>query len=316
MGLLLAGLAGAAEQGIDSINKRQAIDVQAERDAKMVESQKSLAEYNSELIQTRDRESAKLRQEMAIEEENRQNSSEHIAAKNKAQLDAYNGGVELRSKQAKDKSSAEALAEEAKLDFYKKHAPDLLKQIKDMEQAKHIEGAGSLITARLAKMGIDEKVQTKALIDAFANEQDPVKKEAKRQSLIDRQIIKPEVATSEVTTYDRDELGNAITQTKSTVKNKTSWMINQPGNNDGKQDVRVNGVVIGKATTEAEAKALVQQYKQTKEQPSVPGRSLYNAKTSDLQRIATKPRGVSSAEASAAQQELDSRKGEQRMKAY
>jgi len=48
---------------------------------------------------------------------------------------------------------------------------------------------------------------------------------------------------------------------------------------------------------------------------AVPGRPLYNATTSALQRMANRPKGVSAAEASDAQRELDARKGEDRMTA-
>lgn len=48
----------------------------------------------------------------------------------------------------------------------------------------------------------------------------------------------------------------------------------------------------------------------------VPGRPFYNVANEDLARIAQKPRGVSSAEAAAAQEELDARKGEARMGAF
>lgn len=50
--------------------------------------------------------------------------------------------------------------------------------------------------------------------------------------------------------------------------------------------------------------------------PSVAGRELYNVNISDLKRTASKPRGVSTSEANAAQAEIDARQGEQRMKAF
>lgn len=49
--------------------------------------------------------------------------------------------------------------------------------------------------------------------------------------------------------------------------------------------------------------------------PTVAGRPLYNTPMSELQRMATKPRGVSTAEANDAQAELEARKGEPRMSA-
>lgn len=49
--------------------------------------------------------------------------------------------------------------------------------------------------------------------------------------------------------------------------------------------------------------------------PEVPGRPLYNKSTSELQSMAKKPRGVSTAEANDAQAELEARKGEPRMSA-
>lgn len=50
--------------------------------------------------------------------------------------------------------------------------------------------------------------------------------------------------------------------------------------------------------------------------PEVPGRPLYNASQADLVRLARKPIGVSSAEAAAAQAEIDARKGESRMSGF
>lgn len=49
---------------------------------------------------------------------------------------------------------------------------------------------------------------------------------------------------------------------------------------------------------------------------AVPGRPYYNTPLADLQRMATKPRGVSSDEANAARAEINARKGESRMSAY
>lgn len=49
---------------------------------------------------------------------------------------------------------------------------------------------------------------------------------------------------------------------------------------------------------------------------AVPGRPYYSTDTNDLRRMAAKPRGVSSEEASEAQRELDARIGESRMKAF
>lgn len=49
--------------------------------------------------------------------------------------------------------------------------------------------------------------------------------------------------------------------------------------------------------------------------PEVPNRPLYNKTTAELQSMAKKPRGVSSAEANDAQAELEARKGESRMSA-
>ena len=47
-----------------------------------------------------------------------------------------------------------------------------------------------------------------------------------------------------------------------------------------------------------------------------PGRPLYDTPLSELQRLAARPRGVSSAEANEAQAELNARRGEPRMSAY
>lgn len=49
---------------------------------------------------------------------------------------------------------------------------------------------------------------------------------------------------------------------------------------------------------------------------AVPGRPFFNAKTADLKRMATKPRGVSSAEAAAAADELTRRQNESSISAY
>lgn len=49
---------------------------------------------------------------------------------------------------------------------------------------------------------------------------------------------------------------------------------------------------------------------------AVPGRPMFNAKTSDLKRMASKPRGVSSADAAAAADELSRRQNESSVSAY
>lgn len=192
--------------------------------------------------------------------------------------------------------------------------PNYLKAKRNLAQATHIEGLGSVATAELAKYSLAEKQKVAELIDRFESTDDPVEKAKIKESLTVRGIIKPgEFDTEKITEESYDEAGNLIKRERTQKRRPEA-----SSRTSGKQDVRVAGQVIGQASTPEEAQQLVAQWKAGKTSaPAVdPRRPLYNASNADLQRLAKKPRGVSTEEANAAFAELQARKGEGRLSSF
>lgn len=98
--------------------------------------------------------------------------------------------------------------------------PAALRATRNLAQARHIEGLGSVAQAELAKLGIEEKQKVAALISEFESTADPARKAKIKESLTVRGIIKPgEYDTEEVTTEKMDDEGN-VTKTKRVQKRR------------------------------------------------------------------------------------------------
>lgn len=90
--------------------------------------------------------------------------------------------------------------------------PAYLKAKRNLAQATHIEGLGSVATAELAKYGLAEKQKVASLIDEFESaDTKPERKAQIKESLTVRGIIKPgEFDTEKVTEESYDANGNLI----------------------------------------------------------------------------------------------------------
>lgn len=98
--------------------------------------------------------------------------------------------------------------------------PEYLKGVRSEAQAKHIESAGSVAQAALAKLSIDEKRKVDAMITEY---EDPTTKPERKASIMEglkvRGIIKPgEFDTEKVTTEKTDPETGAVTKTERTQK--------------------------------------------------------------------------------------------------
>ena len=97
-----------------------------------------------------------------------------------------------------------------------------------------------------------------------------------------------------------------------TTKTERTERRRATGDSTQKQDVTVAGKVIGQASTPQEALDLVAKFKST----GSPEKGLNSLPPSELKRIASKPRGVSTREAAEAQAEIDSRQGASQIKPF
>ena len=191
--------------------------------------------------------------------------------------------------------------------------PQYVAALRRLSQAKHVEGLGSVMQAELAKLGIEEKKKVGALYEQYENSTDPKEKAAIKDKLTLRGIIKTgEFDTEQVATTTLDKDGNEIKTTRTQRRGAGVPT-------GGAQDVKVDGKVIGRASSVEEAKRLVEQHKKAPSAapaPAVPGRPLYNAPLATLKRLANKPNGVSTDEANQARAELQARQGESRMSTF
>jgi hypothetical protein len=142
--------------------------------------------------------------------------------------------------------------------------PAYLKAKRNLAQATHIEGLGSVATAELAKYGLAEKQKVASLIDEFESaDTKPERKAQIKESLTVRGIIKPgEFDTEKVTEESYDANGNLIKRER-TQKRRADGSTAPAV----KQDVRVAGQVIGQASTPEEAQELVAKWKAGKGAP-------------------------------------------------
>lgn len=169
------------------------------------------------------------------------------------------GIVSAAAGKAKAEAKARAEAETEALTA-RGNSPDAIKAIRNIANANHVEGLGSVMQAKLAQLGIEEKTKVNALISEFENTKDPERKAAIKESLTVRGIIKPgEFDTEKVSTETMNPDGST-TKTERTQKRRPDGTTPQAG----KQDVRVAGQVIGQASTPEEAQKLVAQWKASK----------------------------------------------------
>jgi len=110
----------------------------------------------------------------------------------------------------------------------------------------------------------------------------------------DRSQVDPEAAKAAY-----KELGEAGADPKQVAAVKAKWPM-----------------VFGQSALDQAIAAKAKGGNESASEVKVPGRPFYNSNMQDLQRMANKPKGVSSAEANAAVAELQARKGEPRMSSF
>ncbi len=264
MGLIMGALGGMADAGMKILDERSKNEEAERVRVAEDERQRKRMELENSMLLTREKEVAKFRQDLEISGiDLKTTATTNAALKNapnaaKAQgiiaSEANRIDLEKKVNEAKNPDLRQAkiddatAEEQAKLNFYKKNAPELLKQAQDLARAKHVEGIGSIITARLANMSIDEKIETKKLFDSYIAETDPTKKATKRQEMLDRGLIKDESSTEKVTDYKLDPTTGEVTQkTERTVKQRGTGGGDKPSSTDVavKYDASGNAYVRG-----------------------------------------------------------------------
>lgn len=255
MGLLLAGLGGMASQGIDIINKRQEDEQAQAKEARAAATQKSMAEYQNELAMKREAATLELQKKYRRDEETYQASPERVTQLAKADEMKTDLGKTTRDKlfaeslaNYKSKSAAELEAEVKKLTD-----PNYLKGKRAEALATNIDNGAGLRAVQLeaATYALNQEKRKQTAIDSYlAEPQDSPKKQSMFKDLVARGILKDkDEGFIERTVKTTDKDNNEITE-----KYKV-----RPGSMEGSkgEEVRIGGVVIGKASNSSEAQALV-----------------------------------------------------------
>lgn len=206
---------------------------------------------------------------------------------------------EIQALQRKAKNEDLTAAEQAKLDFYSKNKTAIVGQIRAEAQARHIESAGSLAQAALAKVQL-ENAQTAStlrtqLAEARASGNDDAV-QAIQQQITDLAFTGKDTAaayrtysTAQAKLLDleakladdskmlnpgqiasiRGEIEEARAVQRQAAKD-LGVSIKDKGAVGVMQDVRVGGKVIGQASTPEEAQALVAQFRKGGKAPTDP----------------------------------------------
>jgi len=182
MGILSNFIGGAAEAGGNILQRQRESDVELQK-------QQQYAKYADDLARAREQTTMELRKQYEQERDQYLASPEYLemqakaeASKATAKLDTeaalirkkaanvaaeFDAGASTREKANKERLTftldeyrqKTAASEQAKLDFYNKNRKAILGQTRDEAQARHIESAGSLAQAALAKVQL-ENAQT------------------------------------------------------------------------------------------------------------------------------------------------------------
>lgn len=130
MGLLMGALGGLAEVGLNQAQDQRRADIQSERDLAQEETNKRLAQYNSDLVVTRAEALEKIRAAGVIAEEARKRDPKYQAEVAAASKNAYTLDAPLRQLKVDDVIS----------DYRKKSEVDLETEIKKLTNPKFISG--------------------------------------------------------------------------------------------------------------------------------------------------------------------------------
>lgn len=258
-------LGGAAQAGT-GILQDQMKEEQVQRMAKFqeelaMERQRTINAMNQENaiaaekrgIENRATERGQIRtEEIADEPRKRESKAADYKASEMAKYDP-----EIQALQRKAETEKLTATEQAQLDFYTKNKAGIIGQKRDMARAGHIDDGAGLraIQIQAANMTLDEKKAATQLLKDYESATDPVSKAKLRESLILRGVIKTngEFDTEKVTTEKTNPDGT-VSKTEHTQRRSGSAK-------NGKEDVTVDGKVIGQASNEAEARELLKKYK-------------------------------------------------------
>jgi len=259
-------LGGAAQAGT-GILQDQMKEEQVQRMAKFqeelaMERQRTINAMNQENaiaaekrgIENRATERGQIRtEEIADEPRKRESKAADYKASEMAKYDP-----EIQALQRKAETEKLTATEQAQLDFYTKNKAGIIGQKRDMARAGHIDDGAGLraIQIQAANMTLDEKKAANKLMNDYEAATDPVVKAKLRESLVLRGVIKPsggEFDTEKVTTEKTNPDGT-VSKTEHTQRRSGSAK-------NGKEDVTVDGKVIGQASNEAEARELLKKYK-------------------------------------------------------
>lgn len=108
--------------------------------------------------------------------------------------------------------------------------PAYITALRRIAQAKHIEGLGSIATAELARLGIEEKKKVAALFEEYESTTDEGRKAKIKEMLTVRGVIKPtESETEKVTESEYDDMGNQTKKVERTQKRGAGSQKPAPG---------------------------------------------------------------------------------------
>jgi len=292
-------LRGAGEAGVKlGLNEQEAL-IQKDRDARIAEAAQELQaqrQAGAESLQKQGNEAADLRQGRTIQ-----------AQQVEGTLNREQRATEIEASGARDERQ------------HTERMAVLGKQIS--QQAAQIKMEQSKVDMLQATHSLDVK-QKKAIDtarDAYVSEPDPEKKielGAQYMTLLGKvgERYKP-IESMDPTTMEKKVTGFVDTLSGKVIgpQGKSSKKGASAEPPQAAIDLLRKNPKVAPQFKEKYGVDPAQYLQESSAAVSVPGRPLYNAKSTDLTRLASRPKGVSVAQAREAQAELDTRKGEARM---
>jgi hypothetical protein len=336
-GLSAAGYAGADMYAKGALEDQRAL-IQAERDARLAEiSEKATIGAEQRGLANRAAERGAIFQEgVAPERLAQTEAADRIKAEGtlrtktglmgataKLAEDEFAAGANLRGQKSEEDAKTDKRKRDAETqaEIDRSNNPAYLSGKAKVARAGHIDDGAGLRAVQIeaANLSLSEKKEANALIKEFGETTDPTRQAQIKQALTVRGIIKPgEYDTEKVTKETTDAKTGEVTKTERTQRRGAVGATGTPE----PQNVAAPAAALDYlAKNPGQKDTFIAKYgaaalPRSSEPDVVAGRPFYNANQSDLKRMASKPRGVSTSEANAAQAELDARIGEQRMKAF
>lgn len=341
MGLLLGALAGAADVGGDILRRER-------ESAVRLQERNAGADYDARLREKQVRTEAELRKQYERERIAYENSPEYLsmtaATEETKAANALNTRGKLAPKAgevakaefeagAPTRKASQAEKQEFMLaEARAKSAEDLRADIERMNDPKYLQGkareaaatrdpnaaAASGIELKLKQLALKEKEAEAKLPPAVKGSIAAIQKQA---DAISAAMTKAELeGTADPTAIKKyqDRLGDLNGQISKLYEpylpegSKPAAKDNSAAGGEQQAHADAMRAIATGRITEAEVNKRLERAGFGPIQ-AVAGRPFYDTPRNELQRMASKPRGVSTNEANAARAELESRKGEQRM---